>query len=444
MYAAVRFAAPAGFLLAVGLAVAADYEGPRTFKASEILTPAQIKGPHYEVASEVSTEGYLHVFQLKTDYGPLEAEGKSLLLLREYETGALAQLDEVSKTGVFVKAAGNSLVKTGKGVAMAVSDPGATAKNMGSGLKRFGSNLGRSAKRTTDKAVDSVAGDDKDKKEGDDKSTTDKAAEAGEGIANSVLGVNGAARRWAQKVGVDPYTTNLVLRKSLVEFGRIDAAGGLAAKIAVPIPPIVGTTATVGNLVWGQDPQALMKRNEQLLTASGATADTIKRLYLSKGFTLSLMTRLASALGALKAKGGGDYVATAAEADSYREAAFFVESAEMAERLHKQSPIAALLTDSRALVAKLGDGRAVVLLPVDWIRWTEAFDKASAEVTSRARAELGAAKLELRTTGKLSATAKAELTKRGWALVEGLPTGFELRKAGAGQAAPAAKPAPKK
>jgi hypothetical protein len=442
------------FTAAVSLAVAAAYEGPRTFKASEVLKPAQVKGPHYEVAPDVPTDGYLHVFQLKTDYGSLEAEGKNILLLREYETGALAQLDEVSKTGVFVKAAGDSLVKTGKGVAMAVSDPGATAKNMGSGLKRFGSNLGRSAKRTTDKAVDSVSGDDKDKKEGekkDDKSTTDKAAEASEGIANSVFGVNGAARRWAQKVGVDPYTTNPVLRKSLIEFGRIDAAGGLAVKIAVPIPPIVGTTATVGNLVWGQDPQALMKRNEQLLKDGGATADGLKKLYLSKGFTLTLMTRLANALGAIKAKGGGDYVETAAEADTYREAAFFVHSAEMAAQVHQKTPVAAVLTDSRALVAKLANGRAVVVLPVDWIRWTEAFDKASAEVTSRAKAELGATTLELRTTAKLSAAAKAQLTGRGWTIVEGLPTAFEVTKAGAAASAkpaaagaPAAKPAPKK
>jgi len=435
---------------AVTIAVAAAYEAPRTFKASEILTPAQVKGPHYEVAPEVPTDGYLHVFQLKTDYGALEAEGKSILLLREYETGAIAQLDEVSKTGVFVKAAGDSLVKTGKGVAMAVSDPAATAKGMGAGLKRFGSNLGRSAKRTTDKAVDSVAGDDKDKKEGakkDEKSSGEKAAETGEGIANSVLGVNGSARRWAQKVGVDPYSTNPVLRKSLVEFGRIDAAGGLAVKIAVPIPPVVGATATVGGLVWGQDPQALMKRNEQLLTQAGGTAGALKKLYLSKGFTLTLMTRFATALGALKAaKGAGDYVETAAEAESYREALFFVDSAEMAERVNKQTPIAAVLTDSRALVAKLADARAVVVLPVDWVRWTEAFDKASAEVASRAKAELGATKLELRTTAKLSPTAKAELAGRGWAVVEGLPTGFEVTKAAAAAkpAAAAAKPAPKK
>jgi hypothetical protein len=420
--ASFRLAGPLSLGLTVGLATAADYEGPRTFKASELLAPGQVKGPHFEVAADVPIEGYLYSFTLKTDYGPVEADGRSLLLLRIREVGALAQLDEVSKTGVFVQAAGNSLVKTGKGVVAAVEDPAATMKGMGAGIKRFGTNLGRKAKRAGDQAADSMKSSDKGEKS-DDSSKGDKAASAAGGIANSALGVNAGARRWAKKVGADPYTTNLLLKKALIEIGRIDAAGGIAAKIAVPIPPVASSTATVGNLVWGQDPEALMKANEATLRAAGATDAAVKQLYLAKGFTLTTQTLFASSLGAVKAKGCGDYVETAGEAGTEREAFFFAESAEMLQQLHKQTPVSAVLTDSRALVAKLADGRAVALVPVDWIRWTEAFDRAAAEVERRARAELGATKLELRTTAQLSPTAKAELTKRGWTVVEGLPLG---------------------
>ena len=86
------------------------------------------------------------------------------------------------------------MLNVGKGVASAVKDPGATAKGVGTGVKRFGTNLGRKAKRTGDKAVDSVASDDDKKAEGSEKSTTDKAAAAGTGMAYSMLGVNKAAR----------------------------------------------------------------------------------------------------------------------------------------------------------------------------------------------------------------------------------------------------------
>ncbi len=423
-------------LAAASLAIAAAFEAPRTFKASELLKPSQIKGPHYTVASAVKTEGYLHVFDITSDYGALEAEGEAMLLMRLHEVGALAELDKVSKSEVFLKSAGTSVLNVGKGVASAVKDPGATAKGIGAGVKRFGTNLGRKAKRTTEKAVDDVTNDDP-KAEGADKSTTDKAAAAGTGMAYSVLGVNSAARKWAQKVGVDPYTTNPILKKALTDIGQIDTAGGIAAKIVVPIPMVVSGTASVGNLVWAKDPEELLKINEQIFKDLGVGGDVIKQLYLSKGFSLSLHTRFATNLAELRVPGCADYVATAAESDTEREALFFVEGAEMLARFHKTAPVVSVLPDSRALVAKTRDGRAVVMLPVDWVRWTEAYEKALAEVETRAKGELGATKLELRMTGTMSAVAKKEMAARGWSVVENVPSTFEVAQT-------SAKAAPKK
>jgi hypothetical protein len=406
-------------LAVAALALAASYEAPRTFRAADLLAPAQVKGPHHAVAAEVKGEGYLLRYDLTTDFGPLEAEGTSMLLTRLREVDALAELDKVSKSEVFAKAAGQSVLNVGKGAAAAVKDPAGTAKGVGGAAKRFGTNLGRKAKRTTDSAVESTKKEPTD--EGSQKSTGEKSAEAASGIAKSTLGVNSSARKWAQKVGVDPYTSNPILKKALTDLGKIDAAGGLAAKIAVPIPPVVSSTATVGNLVWSQDPEALLKANEKKLADLGVSGDVIKKLYVSKGFTLSLMTRLVVGLSAVKVPGCADYVATAAEADTGAEALFFAESAEMLARFHQATPVAALLPDSRALVAKTRAGQAVLLLPLDWMSWTSAYDKALTEITRRASAELGAKAVELRTTGALSPLAKEQTTARGVKVVEKLP-----------------------
>jgi hypothetical protein len=418
-------------LASASLALAAAYEAPRTFPASEILKPSQVKGPHFTVAPTVKIDGYFQLFDLTTDWGPLEAEGRGMLFNRINEVGALAQLDEVSKSEVFLKAAGTSVLKVGKGVSAAVKDPGATAKGVGTGVKRFGTNLGRKAKRAGDQAVDSVKTDEGGKEAEGGKSSADKAAAAGAGVANSALGVSSAARKWAQKVGADPYTTNPVLKKALTDIGQIDAAGGIAAKVAVPIPMVVSGTAKVGNLVWSKDPEELLKLNEQKLKEMGVGADGVKQLYLSKGFTLTLHTRLASSLREVSVPGCADYVSTAAEADTEREGAFFAESAEMLARLHATAPVAAVLTDSRALVAKTKDGRAIVLLPVDWVQWTAAYEKALGEVEKRAKAELGATKLELRMTGTMSAAARKEMAARGWTVAERQPSSFELARAAA-------------
>lgn len=408
---ALRALAPAALLLG-----AAAFESVRSFTAQELLSAVQVKGPHHQVASAVPTEGYLHVFKITTKWGELEAEGMSLLLVRLDEARALAELDDVSKSEVFLKSAGGAVLNVGKGVSAVVKDPEATAKGLGGGVKRFGTNLGRKAKRTGDKAVSGASGDDKE--EGSGQSTTSKATGAAGGVANSVLGVSGAARKWAQKVGADPYTTNPVLRKTLADIGKIDAAGSIAAKVAVPIPPVVSSTASVGGLVWSKDPEALLKQNEAQFRALGASDAAIKQLYLSKGFSLTLHTRLATALTAVKAKGSADYVATAAEADTEREALFFVEGAEMLQHFHAKAPVTEILPDSRALIAKTQDGRGVALVPVDWVQWTEPFAKAAGEAGARAKKELGATKLELDLTGRVSDVAKKELSALGWTVVE--------------------------
>ena len=73
--------------------------------------------------------------------------------------------------------------------------------------------------------------------------------------------------------------------------------------------------------------------NEQKLKEMGVGADTIKQLYLSKGFTLTLHTAARANLREVNVPGCADYVATAAEADAEREALFFAESAEHARAL---------------------------------------------------------------------------------------------------------------
>jgi hypothetical protein len=393
-------------------AVAADtWEKPKTFKGSEVLTPAQQKGQHHEVADKVPTEGFYYDFTLRTDFGELEALGSSLLRKRIGETEALAALAEVSKTDVFIDAAGQSLASLGKGVANVVKDPEATAKGIGAGVKRFGVNLGRKTKRA---AQDVTDGDEKK----EEKSTGEKT----ESVANSVLGVNTSARRWAQKLQVDPYSRNPVLQKALLEIAKIDAAGGIATKVVVPIPAVVSSTASVGNMVWGKDPEELRKMNEAGLKALGVSDEVAGKFFRNDAFTLTDQTRFVTALTAVKAKGLADYVDAAREAKTPREALFFVESAEILKRQHGQGAVSAVLTDSRAMVA-LSGGQAVALLPLDYVAWTEPVAAAATEIVERAKKELGASGLEMQLTGQASERARKELRALGWTVKENASAG---------------------
>lgn len=398
---------------------AADYEGPRTFASRDVLPASLLQDATFTVGPKAPTDGYFHDFSITSAYGNFEAEGRSVLTLRAREIRALAELDKVSKSEVFLKAAGTSVVNVGKGVAGVVTDPEGTAKGFGEGVKRFGVNLGRRAKRAGESVADSTKGDDQASGEAA-RSTGDKAAEAGESAAYSVLGVTSATRRWAKKVGADPYTTNLTLRKALEDIGKVDAAGGIAAKVVIPIPAVVGMTANVGDLVWGKDPEALRKMNEERLAGLGVSKEKASAFFRNKPFTLTAQTAFIDALFAVKPKNAADYVETATEARNERTVLFFVESAQMLQTFARSTPVTAVLPDSRALVAATKDGRAVVLLPVDWIRWTQAYETAGKAIASRAKAELGAQRLELKTSGRMSDLARKNTAALGFTTEQGV------------------------
>ena len=389
----------------LGAAAPAD-EPPPTFSAAQLLTPAQIKGPHHTVDSAVLTEGYFHEFRIQSEFGVFDAAGRTMLAVRLREIEALAQLEEVSKTEVFLKAAGQSVINVGKGVANVVTDPTETAKGLGSGIKRFGVNLGRQSKRVAESAV------------GDDPAEASKqGGNAAASAGKALLGVSKASRRWAQKLGVDPYTTNPVLRKALDDIGEIDAAGSIATKVVLPIPGVVGMTATVSGLVWSKDPEELRKLNEQRLKEIGVPGEAAKKLFLNSAMTLSYETRIIAALHAVKLPGAADRVAAAADSRHEREALFHVESAELLQAQHAKTPFAALLTDSLATVAVTTAGTAAVLLPLDWVRWTAAAESTLREIDGRARKELKATSVGITLTGKTSATAAKELAARHWPVV---------------------------
>jgi len=211
-----------------------------------------------------------------------------------------------------------------------------------------------------------------------------------------------------------------VLFEALKDIGRIDAAGSIASKVVVPIPAVVTTSASVGGLVWGKDPEELRKVNEGRLKALGVSQAVAQRFFQNRGYTLTAQTRFIAALDAVKAKGLAAYVEAAAKADGERSALFFVESVEMLQRAHAAEPVTAVLDDSQVAVARQGS-RALMLLPLDYVRFTTQAQEVLAEINSRVKGELGVTRLEVWLSGQASPRLRAEITRLGWALKEKQP-----------------------
>src|SRR5262245_29813812 len=175
----------------------AAFEELPLLKASDILRPDILAGPHHKVREEVPTYSGANQFTIDSDFGVFEADGNEMLLTRINEINAIARLKDVSRTDEFNEAlrrAAKSPVAAAKAIA---KDPGRTIANVPKGLMKFMGRIGEDVKGIGQKH------------EGKDAEGTQ---------LKQVIGFSDAKRKVAISLGVDPYSTNTVLQHELDEI----------------------------------------------------------------------------------------------------------------------------------------------------------------------------------------------------------------------------------
>ena len=206
----------------------AVFEELPELKASEILKPELVRGPHYVVRDPVPTASGMNQFTIDSDFGVFEADGNELLLQRLKEIDAIARLQEVSKTDEFKKslvAAAKSPLDSARNIAR---DPAPAISNVPKGIMKF---LGR-AKQTVENVGKGGSED------------------GGEGNRmKDAIGYSDKKRKIALQMGIDPYSTNTVLQKELDDVAWASWAGGFTFSVATfPISGPIGAVLTVTNL----------------------------------------------------------------------------------------------------------------------------------------------------------------------------------------------------
>lgn len=393
-----------------------SYEPLPTLAASDFLDADVLKGDHYAVENQVSTDGLFNTYTIQSEYGTFQPQGTSLARIRIHEIGAIAELKEVDKVAVAAGAAVDSAVNIGKGTFHLVTNPVETVQGIGSAAGRLFTRIGRGAKRAREK-YEGGAGAGQE-----DRSTGSKIAGTTQGVAKDLLGVNRAMRFWAQKLYVDPYTHNPVLRDELQEVADYDAGGRFSIKL-MPfgvVGTVLGSAATVNNLVWTKEPDELLTLNENRLKSMEVSPEDSRALRLNPHYTLTVQTRLVASLDALPGvTGRPEYVARAAGAEAEVDARFFQESAYMAEMFHQaESPLIGIAPDMPGACAIAKGDRFVCLYSLDYIVWTEGVARNAARVTQYAEAKFPDATRELWLTGRVSPRTARELTARGWMVRE--------------------------
>jgi len=383
----------------------AAFEELPELKASEILKPELLKGPHYVVRDPVATASGMNQFTIDSDFGLFEADGNEMLLQRLKEIDAIARLRDVSRTDAFKKslvAAAKSPLNSAKNIAR---DPAQAISNVPKGIMKF---LGR-AKETVQN-VGKGSGEDE-----------------GEGSRlKDVMGYSDKKRKIALQMGIDPYSTNTVLQKELDDVAWASWAGGFTFSVATfPVSGPIGAALTVTNLnstvdqlLREKSPSELEQINRATFRAMGASASDIERILHGGAFTPTQSTTFAVNLKSLKGVANrGAFVKIAAQKSTTEaDALFCVHTAALMNQIHEKILIAriTMLHDFPICVAK--DGTIVVALQWDYAAWTSGAGSFTNDVQKLAAQSGKTPNVFVALSGQVSPRLRQELEMRGFTL----------------------------
>ena len=406
--------AAAVHLLAMWAASADEYvyEVPWDLKAADILPADLLEGEHYSVLDSVRNDGYLNYYTINSDYGAFEAASTAMLRIRIREIGALAELEDLSKTEVFIKAAADAgVVAPLRTIKQFATHPIKTVTGIPRGIGRMFTRYSRQAGDAVDSTKDAIADDD-DSGHGEEEDDSNAAVD----LTESFFGVTSSERAWAAKLGTDPYSSNEALRAAIKSVAWTERLGRFGVGFA-GIPEIPGTDiiADVNEAVWSKDPYELQDLNRARLVDTGADEALIEQYLENPWMSPSQQTLLTGAIAELKdVQGRGGILQQALISRTEAEAGFFIKSVALLAWYHlNQEPFESVLTNTVIPAGITADGKVVLTLAVDYVYWTDDVAEAIANL-ARLRPDRTERPHEIWMLGTTSPRCREELTALGF------------------------------
>lgn len=402
---------------------AEKYESPPTLKAAKVLPDNLLRSEHHRVRAKVSNDGFMNTYFIESDFGEFEAQGMGLLNTRVREIGVLAQLNDLSRTEVFAKAALEAGLSPVNAIVDFSKHPIKTITGIPGGIGRMLGRYSRAAKRGVEQTSEFVAGDDEDadqagESEPDDEAQSDeeKEKEPGTGtkLTEGYFGVSGAERRWHQQFGTDPYTSNEALNAAIKSVAWADRLGSFGLKfVSLPQVPGADIVGEASDLVWSKDPYELEEYNRGVLSATGADETLSDAFFEQRWFTPSLQTTLIAAISALEGVENRDLIVRRAiEVESEAEARIVLDSTLLLVSYHQsRAPLTRIVAGTPLPSALDGNGIAVVAVALDHLVWTEQMALAAQRYAEVLRAA-GAKSIECWLSGTTSKKARRRLEDR--------------------------------
>lgn len=395
----------AGFLIvSLPASAAPRYESPTILKASEILAPNIVKGPHHHVDEKVINDAYLNLYTLHSEYGDVQVTSTAKLMKYIHEVNAVAKMKEIQGTDEFAKGMKNKAGAVVEGAGDLITDPVGTVGDTVSGVGKLFSRAG-----------ENMFGGSRSDSEGS--------------RMGSLLGYAKAKREIGYKLGVDVYSHNEILQK---ELDALSSAGGTGTLVmsgllmAVPggagaAVSVAGGTKMMTNLVyWDKSPADLRKMNREKLAAMGVRED-VADLFIANGiYTPREQTLLVVSLENMSNTAGrAEYIKLATVTDNIDMAFFRQRQAEMYAAYNaKVQAISSFVAVGSTSAGMAKNGDIVFTVPLDHLLWTKGIAAIIRIATQNVALMKGVNERRLLLSGTASDQARQELAKMGWKVQE--------------------------
>lgn len=384
-------------------AAALQFEGPVNQKASDILPPQLIAGPHYRVRDQVVSYGYMHHYVVDSDYGVFEVTGDLALRKLIREIGAIAALSEVKKSDAYLNGLKSAAAQPVQFGANLLTNPVDTVSGVPKGVTRLFENVATGLTTKADPSQDSKV--------------------------KQMLAVSSNKRELAHRLGVDVYSSNSVLQKELNSVAWATALGSLTLSAALaPVggPAVMAVSVTrtaqqVTELNREYPPERLREINDQKLQAMGIPPYLVSQYLDHPSYTPTHDSVIVASLEDLKAAGGRDaFLQQALTADDEETANFYMQTAETMRGLEqKGASIQNIRVFGPLVFARTSNATVLVPLPLDRGLWTErASQRVPDAIAAYKAVSPNSKKFEFWVTGTVSKLAKDELAKQGVKVVE--------------------------
>lgn len=417
---ALTLMASVGVALAAGPARGATLESPGPLRADRYLAPEQMSGPDWKVEPEAITDGFGSTYTLTSRFGTFPARGRTQVAMRIREIQALAQLETVSKSDVFVDAVKKSATAPLVLVASAAAAPVETLKGVPAGVGRW---LKKTNFQVKEGYHDAKQGYQEVKQAGGEEGggggtavVAEKGKQEATKYALDYLKISKAELGWYAKLGVDPYTDNQMLRDAVKSVARVEGLTSFGMKFAgLPSIPGAREIRKTMDLVWKTDPWELRRQNRQKLLAAGLSEETARAFEDNPYLSLSQQTALLGALDELAGVAGRQHVISRAiGVESREEGSVLLSSTALMVRLHRQlAPLAEFLEGARLPVARTVKGELAAVVLSDALFWTAAVDESAREFAAIYAGEPAKAR-HFWVVGEASAAFKANSRALGW------------------------------